>query len=139
VAGLNKVLLIGNLGRDPELRYTPDGTPVCNFSIATSDKWTDKATNERKERTEWHRIVAWRRLAEICGEYLAKGRQVYIEGKLQTRAWEKEGITRYTTEIIAADVQFLGKRDDSSSRVPIVPSAPEAAPAQDEKDDDIPF
>jgi len=139
VAGLNKVLLIGNLGRDPELRYTPDGTPVCNFSIATSDKWTDKATGERRERTEWHRIVAWRKLAEICGEYLAKGRQVYIEGKLQTRAWEKEGITRYTTEIIAADVQFLGKRDDSSSRVPIVPPAPEAAPAQDEKNNDIPF
>jgi len=113
MAGVNKVILVGNLGNDPELRYTRGGTPVCNFSIATSDQWTDKESGEKREKTEWHRIVAWRRLAEICGEYLNKGRQVYIEGKLQTRSWEKEGITRYTTEIVAADVQFLGARKET--------------------------
>jgi single-strand DNA-binding protein len=110
MAGVNKVILVGNLGNDPELRYTGGGTPVCNFSIATTDQWTDKTSGQKKESTEWHRIVAWRKLAEICGEYLSKGRQVYIEGKLQTRSWEKEGITRYTTEIVASDVQFLGAR-----------------------------
>ena len=86
MAGVNKVIIVGNLGRDPEVRYTPDGTAVANFSVATSDQWTDKQTGEKKERTEWHRIVAWRRLGEICGEYLSKGRQVYVEGKLQTRS-----------------------------------------------------
>jgi single-strand DNA-binding protein len=111
MASLNKVMLIGNLGKDPEVRYTPDGTAVANFSIATSDVWTDKNTGEKKERTEWHRIVAWRRLAEIIGEYLSKGRQVYVEGKLQTRSWEKDGITRYTTEIVASEVKFLGNKN----------------------------
>ncbi len=142
MAGINKVILIGRLGRDPEVRYTPDGTAVANFSIATSDEWTDKATGEKKERTEWHRIVAWRRLGEICGEYLAKGRQVYIEGKLQTRSWEKDGITRYTTEIVASDVQFLGTRDSAEPYRPSGPSdAPEYSgpPLPDEQDDDIPF
>jgi single-strand DNA-binding protein len=108
MAGINKAIIIGNLGRDPEVRYTQDGTAVANFTVATSDSWTDKNTGEKRENTEWHRIVVWRRLAEICGEYLSKGRQVYVEGKLQTRSWEQDGITRYTTEIVANTVQFLG-------------------------------
>jgi single-strand DNA-binding protein len=113
MAGINKAIIVGRLGRDPELRYTPDGTAVANFSVATSEEWKDKNSGEKKERTEWHRIVAWRRLGEICGEYLSKGRQVYIEGKLQTRSWEQDGVTRYMTEIVASDVQFLGGRDDT--------------------------
>lgn len=142
MAGVNKVVLIGRLGKDPEVRYTADGRAVANFSIATSDEWTDKDTGEKKQRTEWHRIVAWRRLGEICGEYLSKGRQVYVEGKIQTKSWEKDGITRYTTEIIASDVQFLGGRDsareaispeDTSDLVEPEPSIP------DKEDDDIPF
>ena len=111
MAGINKVILVGRLGQNPEIRYTPDGSAVANFSVATSEQWNDKATGEKKERTEWHRIVAWRRLGEICGEYLSKGSQVYVEGRIQTRSWEKDGITRYTTEIIASTVQFLGGRD----------------------------
>ena len=125
MAGINKVILVGRLGSDPEVRYTPDGTAVANFSIATSDEWTDKATGEKKERTEWHRVVAWRKLGEICGEYLSKGRQVYVEGKLQTRSWEKDGITRYSTEIIASDVQFLGGRNAADSY-----RSSESAPSQ---------
>ena len=113
MAGVNKVILVGNLGRDPEIRYMADGTPVANFSIATSDEWKDKQTGEKREKTEWHRIVAWGRLGEICGQYLHKGRQVYIEGKLQTRSWEQDGTTRYTTEINAFTVQFLGGRSDT--------------------------
>jgi single-strand DNA-binding protein len=142
MAGINKVILIGNLGSDPEVRYTPDGTAVANFNIATSDEWTDKDSRERKKRTEWHRIVAWRRLGEICGEYLSKGRQVYVEGKLQTRSWEKDGVTRYTTEIIASDIQFLGTRNagDTYKSSESVPSQgyeePQHSPRQD---DDIPF
>lgn len=108
MAGINKVILIGRLGRDPEVRYTPDGTAVANFSIATSEEWKDKNSGEKREKTEWHRIVAWRRLGEICGEYLSKGREVYVEGKLQTRSWEQDGVTRYMTEIVAATVQFIG-------------------------------
>lgn len=116
MSGLNKVMLIGRLGSDPELRYTPDGTAVANFSIATSEEWKDKNTGEKKERTEWHRVVAWRRLGEICGEYLAKGRQVYVEGRIQTRSWEdKDGNKRYTTEIVASDIQFLGAKDSSNT------------------------
>ncbi len=142
MAGINKVILVGRLGSDPEVRYTPDGTAVANFSIATSDEWTDKATGEKKERTEWHRVVAWRKLGEICGEYLSKGRQVYVEGKLQTRSWEKDGVTRYSTEIIASDVQFLGGRNAADSY-----RSSESAPSQgyegpqltDRHDDDIPF
>jgi single-strand DNA-binding protein len=108
MAGINKVIIVGNLGNDPEVRYTPDGTPAANFNVATSEDWTDKESGEKKSKTEWHRIVVWRKLAEICGEYLEKGRQVYVEGKLQTRSWEKDGVTHYTTEIIADTVQFLG-------------------------------
>ena len=144
MAGVNKVIVIGRLGRDPEVRYTPDGTAVANFSVATSDEWRDKESGEKRERTEWHRIVAWRRLGEICGEYLSKGRQVYVEGKLQTRSWEQDGVTRYTTEIIASDVQFLGGRDDAAGssrsvgRQPVDQGYPEP-PMADSQDDDIPF
>jgi len=143
MAGINKAIIIGRLGQDPEVRYTADGTAVATFSVATSENWTDKASGEKRERTEWHRIVAWRRLGEICGEYLAKGRQVYVEGRLQTRSWEKDGVTRYTTEIVASDVQFLGSREDSggvrsqSSGDP-GPQEPNL-PYSDDSDDDIPF
>ncbi len=107
MSGVNKVILIGRLGRDPETKYVGE-TTVCNFSIATSEKWKDKNSGQSQEKTEWHRIVCWRRLAEICSQYLSKGSQVYIEGKLQTRSWEQDGSTRYTTEIVANSVQFLG-------------------------------
>jgi single-strand DNA-binding protein len=109
MAGVNKVILIGNLGRDPELRYTPGGQPVANFSIATSESWNKKDGSGREERTEWHRIVAWGRTAELCAQYLSKGRTVYVEGRLQTREWEnKEGQKQRTTEIVANTVQFIG-------------------------------
>ena len=113
--GINKVILVGNLGSDPELRYTGSGTAVCNFSLATSESYKDRDGNQ-VENTEWHRVVAWARLAEICGEYLKKGRQVYIEGQLQTRQWEdKDGNTKYTTEVKAREMQMLGGRDDGGS------------------------
>ncbi len=108
MGGLNKAMIIGRLGRDPEMRYTTDGVAIANFSIATSEDW--------KEKPEWHRLVAFRRLAEICGEYLTKGKQVYIEGRLQTRSWEKDGVTRYSTEIIADKMQFLDTKSDSGSQ-----------------------
>ena len=112
--GVNKVILIGNVGSDPELKYTTNGAGVSNFSVATNETWTDKNTNERQERTEWHRIVAWGRLAEICNQYLRKGSKVYIEGSLQTRSWEgQDGQKRYTTEIRAAEMQMLDSREDS--------------------------
>ena len=109
MAGVNKVILIGNLGRDPELRYTQTGQAVCNFSLATTESWSDKSSGDKVERTEWHRIVAWGRTAELCAQYLAKGRTVYIEGRLQTREWEdRDGNKRTTTEVNALTVQFLG-------------------------------
>ena len=108
MASINKVILIGNLGADPELRHTATGTTVANFSLATKEAWTGKDGN-KEERTEWHRIVAWGRLGEICGEYLAKGKQVYVEGKLQTRSWEdRDGNKRYNTEVLAQTMQMLG-------------------------------
>ena len=143
MSGVNKVLLIGRLGRDPEVRYTQDGTAIANFSIATSEEWKDKKTGEKQERTEWHRIVAFRRLGEICGEYLSKGRQVYVEGRLQTRDWQdKDGNKRYTTEIVASQMQMLGSRDSydnsggSGFKKNEIPSGPEFSGSQD---DDIPF
>jgi single-strand DNA-binding protein len=143
MAGVNKVILVGNLGQDPEIRYMPDGTAVANFSVATSETWKDKQTGEKKERTEWHRVVAWRVLGELCGKYLSKGSKVYVEGKLQTRSWEKDGVTRYTTEINATDVQFLSTRDNASGpratgRQPVDQGYPEP-PMPDNHDDDIPF
>lgn len=108
MSGVNKAILVGNLGRDPELRYTQGGQAVVNFSIATSENWTDKS-GERQERTEWHRIVAWGKTGELCAQYLSKGRTVYIEGRIQTREWEdKEGQKRTTTEINAQNVTFIG-------------------------------
>jgi single-strand DNA-binding protein len=116
MASVNKVILIGNLGRDPELRYTPAGQPVANFSIATSESWNKKDGSGREERTEWHRIVAWGRTAELCAQYLSKGRTVYIEGRLQTREWEnKEGQKQRTTEIVANTVQFIGGGRDAGA------------------------
>ncbi len=143
MAGINKAILIGRLGNDPEVRYTPSGAAVANFNIATSEEWKDKDTGEKKERTEWHRIVAWRRLGELCGEYLSKGRQVYIEGRIQTRSWEdRDGNKRYTTEIVASDVQFLGGRENSGSGGrPSGQSGNDfaGAPGPGPEDDDIPF
>lgn len=113
--GVNKVILVGNLGADPEVRFTPGGQAVANFRIATSDSWTDKS-GQKQERTEWHRIVVWGKLAELCGEYLKKGRQCFIEGRLQTREWtDKEGKKNYTTEVVANSVVFLGGRDGASA------------------------
>jgi single-strand DNA-binding protein len=139
MAGVNKVILVGNLGTDPELRYTPSGKAVANFSLATNEQWTNK-DGEKEERTEWHRIVAWGRLGEICGEYLSKGSQIYIEGKIQTRAWEdRDGNKRYTTEIIAQAMQMLG----GISRKEGEASSPEERHPVEEPisipDDDIPF
>ncbi|MCG8563609.1 MAG: single-stranded DNA-binding protein [Desulfobacterales bacterium] len=113
MAGLNKVMLIGNLGRDPEIRYSQSGVAVVNFSIATSEQWTDKNTGDRQEKTEWHRIVVFGRQAEVCEKYLNKGSQIYIEGRLQTRSYEKDGQTVYTTEVVASNFQFLGGRSDN--------------------------
>jgi single-strand DNA-binding protein len=115
--GINKVILIGNLGTDPEVRYMPQGGAVANLTVATSESWTDKATNEKKEQTEWHRVVIYQRLAEIAGEYLRKGSKVYIEGKLKTRKWQdKDGVERYTTEIIANELQMLDGRGDGQQQ-----------------------
>src|SRR3954468_18712933 len=113
--GGNKVILVGNLGADPEVRFTQGGQAVANFRIATTESWTDK-NQQKQERTEWHRIVVWGKLAELCGEYLAKGRQCYVEGKLQTREWaDKEGKKNWTTEVVANQVTFLGGRDGASA------------------------
>jgi single-strand DNA-binding protein len=116
MAGINKVILVGNVGRDAEVRFTQGGTPVASFSLATSEVYTDKTTGQRTEKTEWHNIVCWRRLAEIAGQYVQKGRQLYIEGKLSTRDWvDPQGVKHYKTEIIADTFQLLGRREDSGS------------------------
>lgn len=114
MASVNKVILLGSLGRDPEVRFMPNGEAVANFSMATSENWKDKS-GVKQEKTEWHNVVAYRKLAEIMGEYLKKGSSVYIEGRLQTRKWEKDGVTRYTTEIIADSMQMLGGKSDPST------------------------
>jgi len=112
MASVNKVILVGNLGKDPETRYAPSGDAITNITLATTDSWKDKATGEKKEATEWHRVVFFGRLAEIAGEYLKKGRSVYVEGRLRTRKWQdKEGQERYTTEIVADQMQMLGSRE----------------------------
>ncbi len=168
MASINKVIIIGNLGRDPEVRYTPNGAAICNVSLATTRNWKDKNTGEKVEETEWHRVVFYDRLAEIAGEYLKKGRPVYVEGRLKTRKWaDKDGIEKYTTEIIASEMQLLGGREGMGgpggeegggasggggySR-PAPAARPTAAPAArpapapskassgfDDMDDDIPF
>ncbi len=146
---LNKVMILGRLGQDPELKYTPGGAAVCNFSVATSESWTDKS-GQKQEKTEWHRIVVWGKLAELCNQYLGKGRQAFIEGKLQTRSWDdKEGQKRYTTEIMANTVQFLDSKQTASGTTaadkPAATTEATNAPAynleaQDQfASDDIPF
>jgi len=132
---LNKVQLIGHLGKDPESRALPDGRAVCNFTVATSETWKDKASGEKKEKTEWHRVSAFGKLAEICGEYLKKGSQVYIDGKLSTRKWQdKDGANRYTTEITADSMIMLGGRPEKPAEKK--PAADQPAPFDDR---DIPF
>ncbi len=116
MASVNKVILIGNLGRDPEVRYTPSGSAVCNVSLATTRNWKSKDSGERQEETEWHRVVFFDRLAEIAGEYLKKGRPVYVEGRLKTRKWtDKDGVEKFTTEVFADQMQLLGGRDDAAA------------------------
>ncbi len=157
MASINKVIIVGNLGRDPETRYMPSGDAMTNIAVATTDKWKDKASGEQKEATEWHRVAMFGKLAEIAGQYLKKGSQVYIEGKLRTRKWQdKDGVEKYTTEIIADTMQMLGSRqgmgggsapmDEDYSPAPAArpnPSAarPAAKPAPNfsDMDDDIPF
>jgi single-strand DNA-binding protein len=159
MASVNKVILIGNLGRDPEVRYAPSGSAICNVTLATSRQWKDKTSGERQEETEWHRVVFYDRLAEIAGEYLKKGRPVYVEGRLKTRTWtDKDGVEKYTTEIVADQMQLLGGRegggggDDMGERsapaprsAPPARSAPAPKPAPksstgfDDMEDDIPF
>ena len=144
--GLNKVILIGNLGADPEVRYTPDGVPVANFNLATSESWNDRNTGDKQERTEWHRLVLWRKLAEIAGQYLKKGSKIYVEGKLQTRSWDDQsGQKRYTTEVVANSMEMLdggqaavaevdmayNAREGAASGAPVVSGAP--------SDDGLPF
>ena len=143
-SGINKVILVGNLGQDPEIKYTAGGAAVTTLSIATSDSWKDKDSGMDQERTEWHRVVLWRRLAEIAGEYLKKGSKICIEGQLQTRKWEQEGQTRYTTEIIARDMQFLDSRGSakpSNQEEPGLSSDQSTPDVVDSSidDDDIPF
>ena len=148
MSSLNKVLLIGNLGKDPEIRYTPDGTQVATFSLATGETWTDKSGN-RQEHTEWHTIVAWNKLAELSKRYLSKGRQVYVEGRLRTREWnDKEGNKRRTTEVIASQMVLLGSRPQSAEagspapqpyQKPAGAGEQEGGPDLAITDDDIPF
>ena len=141
--GINKVIIVGNLGQDPDTRYMPSGSAVTNFTVATNESWKDKATGEQKDRTEWHKVATFNRLAEISAEYLRKGSQVYIEGKLRTRKWQdKSGNDRWTTEIVADEMQMLGGRSGGGSAPmggdPGPASAP-PKPSSDEFDDDIPF
>ena len=157
MASVNKVIIVGNLGKDPEVRYAPSGSAICNVTIATSRQWKDKTSGEKQEETEWHRVVFYDRVAEIAGEYLKKGRPVYVEGRLKTRKWtDKEGVEKYTTEIVAAEMQLLGSReggggDDAGGGQRSAPAPRPAAgrpaasaPAKsstgfDDMDDDIPF
>jgi len=146
--GVNKVILIGNLGKDPEIRYTPSGVAIVNLTVATSESWKDKSSGENVERTEWHRIVMFQRLAEIAGEYLHKGSKVFIEGKLQTRKWQDKtsGQDRYTTEIVADSMQMLDSKGGGAANMGKSAAAPEksvpkadAAPELNNFDDDVPF
>ena len=141
--GVNKVVIVGNLGQDPDNRYMPSGAAVTNLRIATNESWKDKQTGEQKDRTEWHSVAMFGRLAEIAAEYLRKGSQVYIEGKLRTRKWQdKDGNDRYTTEIIADEMQMLGSNRASSGAPATSDSPPTSAPPQSSEndfDDDIPF
>jgi single-strand DNA-binding protein len=138
MAGVNKAILIGRLGADPEIRYTPNSLAVANFNIATSEQWTDK-DGQKQERTEWHKIVAFGRLGEVCGEYLHKGSQVYLEGRLQTRSWEdRDGNKRWTTEIVASVMQMLGTADKGGRAELVEDRLPDEEPIT-VPEDDIPF
>ncbi|RLJ18700.1 single-stranded DNA-binding protein [bacterium endosymbiont of Escarpia laminata] len=151
--GINKVILIGNLGKDPETRYMPSGGAVTNVTVATSESWKDKNTGQQQERTEWHRVVGFNRLGEIMGEYLKKGSKVYIEGSLRTRKWQgQDGQDRYTTEIVASEMQMLDSRGGGSASFDSAPAPQQSAPSQPQAsasapapmpdndfDDDIPF
>lgn len=147
--GVNKVILVGTCGKDPETRYMPSGGAVTSISVATNESWKDKQTGEKQERTEWHNITFFSRLAEIAGEYLKKGSQVYIEGSLRTEKWQdKQGQDRYTTKIIASEMQMLGSRsggggdtswNQQSNNAPSQQSSPASAPPADDFDDDVPF
>ncbi|WOB08555.1 single-stranded DNA-binding protein [Piscinibacter gummiphilus] len=165
MASINKVIIIGNLGKDPEVRYTPNGSAVCNITVATSRQWKDKNSGEKQEETEWHRIVFFDRMAEIAGEYLKKGRPVYVEGRLKTRKWtDKDGVEKYTTEIMAENMQLLGGREgggggggdegggggysrgsqgggerSAPASRPAAKQAPKSSTGFDDMDDDIPF
>ncbi len=148
MAGINKVILVGNMGKDPEVRHLEGGSTVASFSLATSDTYTDKRTNERITQTEWHNIVAWRKTAEFVEKYLSKGRQVYIEGKLRTRNWtDKEGTTRYTTEIVADIIQPLGSRpqtnENTNTAIPVAENTmlpqKDVVSENSEVKDDLPF
>jgi len=147
MAGINKVILVGNLGKDPEVRYLEGGTAVANFPIATSETYKDRNTGEKKTVTEWHNVVVWRKLAEIAEKYLKKGNQIYIEGKLRTRQWQdKDGNNRYTTEIVGDSLQMLGKKDDTNNTNNATtnlntekPSNPKIEDDPSEEVDDLPF
>ncbi|HTY99713.1 MAG TPA: single-stranded DNA-binding protein [Rhodocyclaceae bacterium] len=154
MASVNKVILVGNLGADPEMRYMPNGDAVCNIRIATTESWKDKQSGEKRELTEWHRVVFYRKLAEIAGQYLKKGSQVYLEGRIRTRKWQdKEGQERYTTEIEANEMQMLGRREGMGDAPPResgarsapakpagqAPSAPAGGGSFNDFEDDIPF
>jgi single-strand DNA-binding protein len=154
MASVNKVILVGNLGKDPETRYTTSGEAIANITLATTDTWKDKATGEKKEATEWHRVAFFGKLAEIVGQYLKKGRQVYVEGSLRTRKWtDKEGHERYTTEIIASEMKMLGSREGMSDSPPResgggarpagesqrAPAAAAGGSSFNDFEDDIPF
>lgn len=152
MAGVNKVILIGNLGRDPEVRHLESGAAVASFSIATTETFKDRNSGERIEKTEWHNIVLWRGLAEVAEKYLHKGDQIYVEGKLRTRSWEKEGVTRYTTEVVADNMTMLTRRNSDQQAPPPTQETPMASPPQaqpapqqpaqpatDSELDDLPF
>ncbi len=146
MAGVNKVILVGRLGKDPEVRTLPDGAKVASFSLATSETYNDKKTGERKEITEWHNITMWRGLAELAEKYLNKGSQIYLEGKLQTRSYEKDGSTRYSTDIVANNMQFLGGKNDGgapqqgqAASAPVSQAAPAMTASIDDAKDDLPF
>jgi len=150
MASVNKVILVGNLGADPDMRYMPNGDAVATLRLATTDQWKDKTSGEKKEATEWHRVVLFRRLGEVAGQYLKKGRQIYIEGSLKTRKWtDKEGVERYTTEIVGDEMKMLGNKPEGAAAAPAASrpaqgAAPAAAPAGgagnfNDFEDDIPF
>lgn len=134
MASVNKVIIVGNLGRAPETKYMPNGNAITNVTIATSRKWRDKGSNEMREETEWHRVVFYGKQAEIAGQYLEKGKPVYVEGRLKTRKWEKDGVEHYTTEIIAEEMQLLGSRGEQER-----PAKAAKRPADDLDEDLIPF